>query len=340
MEKINYTYSFTDEEWQTCLKVLEELKDNPLENPDNQRFGALVTKIYKKAKKQLKGNTIQENRLQDLETIKKTTIAQNALKNKTLYSPLKENNEITFEELNRSRSCYACNQSYQKANSFYHRLCPSCADLNYRNRFVQPDLSNRNVIITGGRIKVGFATALKFLRCKSNVLVTTRFPALALAEYQKQSDYDEWKDRLEIYGLDLRDLKAIEKFIHFFQSKNKPLDVLVNNAAQTIKYTEEYYRPLIQKENQLLLTFSKEEKLLANKTPVFSEINLLENKDRVEEVALNRFGQPIDSRAQNSWNSTLEEISTHELLEVNLINNIAPYPVSYTHLTLPTTPYV
>ena len=324
MKKIKNTYSFTDKEWQICLKVLEELKDNPLENPDNQRFGALVTKIYKSAKKQLKGNTIQENRLQDLEIIKKATIANNALQNKTLYSPLK-NNEITFEELNRPRNCYACNQSYHKANSFYHKLCPTCAELNYQYRFVQPDLSNRNVIVTGGRVKVGFATALKFLRSKANVIVTTRFPALALVEFQKQTDYKEWKERLEIYGLDLRNLKAIENFIHFYQSKNETLDILVNNAAQTIKYTEDYYRPLIQKENQLLLTFFKEEKILANDTPIISEIKLLENKSELGEIARNRFGQPIDSRMKNSWNSTLEEIDTYELLEVNLINNIAPY---------------
>ncbi len=33
----------------------------------------------------------------------------------------------------------------------------------------------------------------------------------------------------------------------------------------------------------------------------------------------------MDNRDKTSWNSTLEEISMYELVEVNLINHIAPY---------------
>lgn len=43
------------------------------------------------------------------------------------------------------------------------------------------------------------------------------------------------------------------------------------------------------------------------------------------EFKLNRFGQPVDYREKNSWNSTLTEIGLEELLEVNLINHISPY---------------
>jgi len=48
-------------------------------------------------------------------------------------------------------------------------------------------------------------------------------------------------------------------------------------------------------------------------------------KENKTELPLNRFGQPVDFREKNSWNARLEEISTYELLEVNLINHISPY---------------
>ena len=58
MGEFEKKYHFSKEEWQSCLKVLEVLKENPLNNPDNQTFGTLITKVHKKAKKVLK-NIIQ-----------------------------------------------------------------------------------------------------------------------------------------------------------------------------------------------------------------------------------------------------------------------------------------
>ena len=52
---------------------------------------------------------------------------------------------------------------------------------------------------------------------------------------------------------------------------------------------------------------------------------LREASTKEEFVSLNRFGQPVDNRTKNSWNSTLEEVGMVELLEVNLINQISPY---------------
>ena len=51
MDENKPTYNFSQNEWETCLKVLHALKENPLENPDNKKFGTLITKIHKKAKK-------------------------------------------------------------------------------------------------------------------------------------------------------------------------------------------------------------------------------------------------------------------------------------------------
>ena len=322
----NNTYIFNDEEWKSCIKVLQALKDNPLENPDNDLFAGLITKIHKNAKKNIRSVSYTSKKQQDFQVSINATIVSKALKGETLFSEKENPEEQQFTELNLPKNCYACNRSYKLAHSFYTRLCPECAEENYEKRFQNIDLKGRNVILTGGRVKVGFATALKLLRSNANVVLTTRFPALALEQFKLEEDFDQWGENLIIYGLDLRNLNAINEFVSFYKSKFDSLDILINNAAQTIKYPDEYYVPLIRKEENLLGEFSVNVHLIANKTPVTSEIKALEyGFEEQTEIALSRFGQPVDNRDKTSWNSTLEEISMYELVEVNLINQIAPY---------------
>ncbi|QHI37028.1 hypothetical protein IMCC3317_24000 [Kordia antarctica] len=323
MEENESTYTFTKEEWETCLKVLHALKENPLENPDNQQFGTLITKISKKAKKSNRKDSFSTKKQEDLKTILNSEISKKALENTTVYQDATETSQ-SFTKLNVPRNCYCCNTSYSFAHSFYNRLCPKCAELNYANRFKEIDLTNRNIILTGGRVKIGYATALKMLRANAHVTVTTRFPASALDLFRQEKDYATWKDNLVIYGLDLRNLKAVENFITYYKNTHTTLDILINNAAQTIKYTDQYYTPLIAKEQQLAFGFSEQKNLFTNETPV-ATVNLLENHVEKSYLELNRFGQPIDNRTKNSWNATLEEISMQELIEVNLINQISPY---------------
>lgn len=322
----NRHYTFSEDEWENCIKVLTALKESPLENPDNELFGGLITKIYKNAKKNIRGEGYSFKKKEDLETKLKSVLAVTALNGDSLYyendSPRKQH----LTKLNVPGNCYCCNQSYKFAHSFYTRLCPDCADENYEKRFQKIDLNGRNVILTGGRVKVGFATALKLLRNHANVVLTTRFPALALAQLKREPDYDSWKNNLIVYGLDLRNLKAIHEFIDFYKSKFETLDILINNAAQTIKYTDDYYLPIIKTEENLRIDFEGDTNFIANKTPVSKAIKALEySAGEITEIKLSRFGQPVDHREKTSWNSTLEEISMHELVEVNLINQIAPY---------------
>lgn len=317
-------YGFSLEEWETCLSVLKQLKDNPLENPDNQSFGSLITKIHKNAKKQLKQVVEQEKKSTDVSLMKKAVISKQALEGKTFFEH-QEQEAPFYTSFQKPKNCYSCNVLYDKMHSFYHRLCPTCAALNYKYRTLSVDLTNRNVILTGGRVKVGYACALKLLRSGANLVLTTRFPALALEQFKNEQDYATWKHRLLVYGLDLRDLKAVEAFIDFYQKNYSSLEVLINNAAQTIQYPINYYQPLIEKE-QNLLKAANSSGLIANLTPVGEQqqpINWLDEYQK--DLPMNRFGQPVDFREKNSWNATLEEVSMFELLEVNLINHISPY---------------
>ncbi|WP_052593845.1 SDR family NAD(P)-dependent oxidoreductase [Aureispira sp. CCB-QB1] len=317
-------YGFSLEEWETCLSVLKQLKDNPLKNPDNQSFGSLITKIHKNAKKQLKQVVEQEKKSTDISLMKKAVISKQALEGKTFFEH-QEQEAPFYTSFQKPKNCYSCNVLYDKMHSFYHRLCPTCAALNYKYRTLSVDLTNRNVILTGGRVKVGYACALKLLRSGANLVLTTRFPALALEQFKNEQDYATWKHRLLVYGLDLRDLKAVEAFIDFYQKNYSSLEVLINNAAQTIQYPISYYQPLIEKE-QNLLKAANSSGLIANLTPVGEQqqpINWLDEYQK--DLPMNRFGQPVDFREKNSWNATLEEVSMFELLEVNLINHISPY---------------
>lgn len=322
MNDFEEQYNFSELEWQSCLRVLNELKEHPFQNPDNRLFSGLITKIHKQAKKQSKRNDYLQKKAADLAIIQASSIAKNALNNVTSYDAGERVNQ-SYTPLQLEKNCYACNSKYNLAHSFYNRLCPSCSELNYANRFREVDLTNRNVILTGGRVKIGYAAALKFLRANANLTLTTRFPAIALNQLQKEEDYDQWKDNLKVYGLDLRNLKAVEAFINDYRSEHEYLDILVNNAAQTIHYTDKYYLPILESEQKLLEVYKNHSLLSANTTEVTSQKMLLVQNET--NTALNRFGNPIDEREKNSWNSTLEEVPVTELLEVNLINQISPY---------------
>jgi len=276
---------FTLEEWESCMKVLNALKDDPLDNPDNQSFKTLFTQIYKKVKKNNRSDLKATHQQEDLIILNNSHIAKEALHYENKITP-----ENQINKLNRDKKCYACLSLYNEAHFFYHRLCPTCANEHYVNREVYLDLNNKNVIITGGRVKVGYATALRFLRSKANVMVTTRFPALAWKQFNKELDVDEWKDQLFIYGLDLRNLKQIDAFVLFYKQEYNHLDILINNAAQTIKYTDEYYQPLIKNEDTLLESITNK-KLIANTTSVGDQdLVLLEGGVARNEMTLNRFG--------------------------------------------------
>jgi NAD(P)-dependent dehydrogenase (short-subunit alcohol dehydrogenase family) len=317
-------YPFSSEEWAACMKVLTALKDDPFNNPDNQQFKTLVTAIHKKAKKEIHKTHASTQRHDDLEKLQQTTIIANAQENTTLYTHKIADTEGGYSELHTPRKCYVCNQPYMQLHFFYHRLCPDCAELNYGFRELKPSFAEFHVVITGGRVKIGYATTLKFLRAGANVLVSTRFPALAWEQLSKEPDFEDWKDKVTVYGLDLRNIKAVYQFIDFCKQTLPCVDILINNAAQTIKYPLDYYQPLIEQEKRGLLRFDNP-KLLGNDTPIGLKQEQLSMPTLWEDIKTNRFGQPIDYREKNSWNSTLAEIGLEELLEVNFINHISPY---------------
>jgi len=104
-------------------------------------------------------------------------------------------------------------------------------------------------------VKIGYQTCLKLLRagCRS-VVATTRFPNAAALAYQQEPDFDTWKHQLHVIGLDLRDVTGIEAFCRFCKQQFEHtggIDILINNACQTIRRPAQYYTPAVQKEQTI-----------------------------------------------------------------------------------------
>lgn len=154
--------------------------------------------------------------------------------------------------LHRPRSCYTCKTRFRELHTFYDQLCPTCADLNWRKREQTADMRGMYVLLTGGRVKIGFQCGLKLLRCGANVIVTTRFPKDAASRYLQQPDASVWRARLQIVGIDLRDIARLEAFCEKLNATLPGLDAVINNACQTIRRPPSYYAHLMPLERKSL----------------------------------------------------------------------------------------
>lgn len=147
-----------------------------------------------------------------------------------------------------ARACYACKRRYTTLHRFYATFCEACAELNWRKRNQSCDLSGRVALVTGARVKIGFHVVLKLLRAGADVVATTRFPHDAAERFAALPDFPAWKGRLRIFGLDLRDLPSLESFCALLNRELPRLDIIINNACQTVRRPPAFYAPLLQRE--------------------------------------------------------------------------------------------
>jgi NAD(P)-dependent dehydrogenase (short-subunit alcohol dehydrogenase family) len=237
------------------------------------------------------------------------------------------------------RHCYVCKQDYTAVHHFYDQLCPPCAELNFGKRTELADLRGRVALLTGGRVKIGYQAGLKLLRCGAHVIVTTRFPRDSAKRYSQEPDFAEWGHRLEIFGLDLRHTPSVEAFCRQMLESRERLDFIVNNACQTVRRPPEFYSHMMEGERaalpaqaqQLLVSRNESLEKRENKSPAeLSQLRLLpeeylETKGLFPEGVLDQDLQQVDLRGRNSWRLLLAEVSAVELLEVQLVNAVAPF---------------
>ena len=151
--------------------------------------------------------------------------------------------------LGRALNCYVCKQPFTVTHRYYDSLCRECGDFNYVKRGQSADLAGHYALITGARVKIGFQAALKLLRAGAHVIVTTRFPVDAAERYAQEADYPQFKDRLQIHGLDLRHSPSVEIFTRFLLESLPRLDYLLNNACQTVRRPAAFFAHLLEKES-------------------------------------------------------------------------------------------
>jgi NAD(P)-dependent dehydrogenase (short-subunit alcohol dehydrogenase family) len=308
--------TFTTDELETCLKVLQHVADDPGVVDGHDRFKALVAKVHLQGKKALKRRLRADDRRADRALAEQTAVASSVDVPgiSDAAAPHVLTRAAAQPAYRRPRNCYVCKTPFTEVHPFYHLLCPACADLNLRKRCQRADLRGRRALVTGGRIKIGHQLGLRLLRDGAEVIVTTRFPNDARRRYAAEPDAGEWIGRLRIAGLDLRDLPAVEAFADDLAAREGGLDVLINNAAQTIRRPLAFYAHLLAHETPALL-----------EARAGAALPALPEQKWFPPSRFDAHGQPIDLRPQNSWSQRLHEVGTLEMLEVQLVNAAAPF---------------
>ncbi|WP_431677825.1 SDR family NAD(P)-dependent oxidoreductase [Kitasatospora sp. KL5] len=237
----------------------------------------------------------------------------------------------------RSHHCYVCKSTYRQMDAFYHRLCPRCAALNTARRTLGTDLRGRRALLTGGRVKIGFQLALMMLRDGADLTVTSRFPGDTLRRFRAAADSDTWWDRLRVVGIDLRDPRQVLGLCEQLHAEGKPLDILVNNAAQTIRRPPEAYALLTAGEQGELpagarVLHAPGFRPMPALAPAWPTAELESAEPAAAAPALpaalrpeaDEAGLLPDTAEHNSWSARLGTLDAAEVLEVQLVNAVAP----------------
>lgn len=347
---------------ETCLRVLKQASEMDKNHPDSiavQRASGAMFKDLKRARRVAARNAV--NAADRAVVAATATGSPNRIDDETAGLSLTSRADGDIAgTLIKARPCYICKQRYTHVDSFYHQLCPECATLNRSKRNARTDLTGRRALLTGGRAKIGMYIALRLLRDGAHTTITTRFPNDAVRRFAAMEDSDRWLHRLRVVGIDLRDPAQVVALADSVAAEG-PLDVLINNAAQTVKRSPGSYSALIDAENEPLpaaltegngparITFGKTSDAhpasLANSLPTTASANMPAatvlgadditslamvagsvTAERIERgLAIDAGGLVPDLAETNSWIHTVEQVDPVELLEVQLCNSVAPF---------------
>lgn len=243
--------------------------------------------------------------------------------------------------LREAQPCYVCKEDYTELHHHYDSMCPECATLNWLKRHESADLSGRVALITGARVKIGYEIVLMLLRAGARVIATTRFACDGARRFEREADFEVWQERLELRALDLRNTPTVESFCAELCKRETRLDFLIHNACQTVRRPPAYYEEMALGEDPAVLS-TRQQHLLAdgagqaaielyqapNSAAALSQLDLLDEAHQrhlFPKGLRDGEGQQLDLREKNSWRLELDEVSTVELIEVQLVNAIAPF---------------
>ena len=234
----------------TALRVLEELAELDGDHPDIQTVKRATGRMYKRVRKARRREAKQPEIDHDEAIIAKTaTGSPMRIDDETKGIPLVSTTRGAHAgELINPRNCYICKAEYTLVDAFYHWLCPDCAALSHAKREQRTDLTGKRALLTGGRAKIGMYIALLLLRDGAHLTITTRFPHDAARRFAAQEDSHAWIHRLKVVGIDLRDPTQVVALADEVAAAG-PLDILINNAAQTVRRSPGAYSHLVEGES-------------------------------------------------------------------------------------------
>jgi len=332
-----------------------------LSRPSRQEFSRRVKDAKKNAKRK---QAVRDKHARKETGIRSAREAHVFVAPKLLPAAELENKELP--ELATPRNCYVCKTEFTKLHHFYDTMCTDCGDFNYAKRFQNANVKGQVAVITGSRLKIGYHITLMLLRGGATVIATTRFPVDSALRFSKEEDFMEWGHRLKIHGLDLRHIPSVEIFCNFIEQQYDRLDILINNAAQTVRRPAGFYHHLMENEEREISTLPKfAQMVLSNHENCIDELKAFNTKASSNQnmpvtwhgpepgiglrasaklsqipysfdnalVAQEVFPtgeldadlQQVDLRKTNSWRLKLGEIETTEMIEVQLVNSVAPF---------------
>ncbi|MEU2004403.1 SDR family NAD(P)-dependent oxidoreductase [Rhodococcus sp. NPDC019627] len=338
-----------------CLRVLDQAASLDESDPDSVTVQRAVGHLFKKLKKRRRLAARDAVAEADRRVVAATaTGSPDRIDDETAGIPLTSNADgATAGTLIRPRPCYICKQRYTRVDAFYHQLCPDCAGKSRAKRDARTDLTGRRALLTGGRAKIGMYIALRLLRDGAHTTITTRFPNDAIRRFKAMEDSADWIHRLRVVGIDLRDPAQVVALADSVAAQGT-LDILINNAAQTVRRSPGAYSALADAESGALpagvlpdvLTFGKTSDahpaaLAGSLSDVSAMAGAAMAPESVSSLALvAKSASPVriaqglaidaggllpDLAHTNSWVQTVEEVDPIELLEVQLCNSVAPF---------------
>ena len=340
------------------VRVLNELHRLPVDHPDIRTVKHAASHMYKALKAERRTRKRQAELAADRAVTEATaTGSPMRIDDETLGIPLISTAPGAFAgELINPRGCYICKNDYTLVDAFYHWLCPSCAAMSHAKRDQGTDLTGRRALLTGGRAKIGMYIALRLLRDGAHTTITTRFPHDAVRRFAALEDSADWIDRLKIVGIDLRDPTQVIALADEVAAAG-PLDILINNACQTVRRTPGAYAPLVDAERAPLPTgialpeivsfdriseahpaaiagTLKQHAVAHHETPALTPASITalalhagnaSLEAHLAGTAVDAGGLLPDLQATNSWTQTVDAVDPLELLEVQLCNATAPF---------------
>ena len=266
------------------------------------------------------------------------------------------------------RNCYVCKAAFTRLHFFYDTMCPGCAELNYHRRFQTADL--RGEVPLDNRIKVENRLSGNIDDAKGRCHGYCNHPLSCrrgVTVFQKKKIITNGGTDYTFMICILRHTPSVELFCSHIERSYDRLDILVNNAAQTVRRPPGFYAHLMHNETKALHELPENaQRLMMNYQTCTEQLTALAipNLESGPALPVSWHGnlpgiglresaqlsqipyaydhtlptdtafprgeldvdlQQVDLRTTNSWRLKLGEIQTAEMLEIQLINAVAPF---------------